>query len=201
MKSIIDWTATPLGSAVLGYVLLGICTFLFKPKSPEEYAAMAARNPRWFFARWAAFWQFLGGLALDPAKMATGLAKVITGHVRPVTTGSIPAPAMTEDDESGPYRDGFLPALALVGALSLTQVSCTPQAKSAANGALSAVELACIFSSYETDPSTLSQICGVARDMIPIVRQLIGQREGARRAGVAWRASVAPDAGTDASSP
>ena len=52
--------------------------------------------------------------------------------------------------------------------------------------------LSCIFGSPIADAPALTKLCRLAPKLIPIVSDLIGQREGAKRSGVAWsRASNA----------
>lgn len=152
MNSIREWLASPLGNAVLGYVLIALCTYLFKKRTPEEYAASAARSPVWFFSRWTPFWQLMGTWGPDPSKAAEALGKVITGRVQPLAIGIVAAKEDTpkatridptrntavviiedteedaaskkDDSEAGPYRDGFLPiVVCLIGALSLLGIA------------------------------------------------------------------------------
>jgi len=56
--------------------------------------------------------------------------------------------------------------------------------------------LSCIFGSPIADAPALTKLCRLAPKLIPIVTDLIGQREGAKRSGVAW--SHASDAGSPA---
>ncbi len=51
---------------------------------------------------------------------------------------------------------------------------------------LNAAQIACIMRSEVTDDKALADACDVAKDLLPIVRRLVGQREAARRAGVKW---------------
>ena len=74
------------------------------------------------------------------------------------------------------------------------------QARDAANiteAALSPAQLACVFASNEIDARLLATTCKIVQGLdklLPVLRELIGQREGARRAGVRW--SYEPDSGT-----
>lgn len=65
------------------------------------------------------------------------------------------------------------------------------QAKDVRDAALTLAQIACVFSSTITDEAIVAKTCGIV-DKLPFVRNLIGQREGARRAGVVW---TTPDAG------
>lgn len=60
-------------SIVIWPVLTGIVTFFFKPRTPEEYAAM---NPRW-----AAFLKMLGGSGIDAPNILNGLKQFLTKDV------------------------------------------------------------------------------------------------------------------------
>ena len=202
MNIVIDFSATPLGHAVLAWLVLGLCTLVFKKRTPEEYAKSAGRHPAWLFARVTAFWQFLGGLGLDPVKVSEALGKVISGRVQPLALGVVAVkdeptakklssapPPVVKDDDSGPYRDG-LAALLILGALSLSTSGCTPAgqqtAKTVTNAALTVAQIACLFASAETTDTTVASVCGISNDLLPVVRQLIGQREGAKKVGVTW---------------
>jgi hypothetical protein len=55
-----------------------------------------------------------------------------------------------------------------------------------AHSVLDAVQIACVFGTELVDEQKVADVCGVARDLLPIIRNLIGQREGAKRSGVRW---------------
>jgi hypothetical protein len=99
------------------------------------------------------------------------------------------------DDEQPPKGpSSLLPALILsatmIGAAALPGCSLLSP-KQAAKSALDAAAITCIFASSSDDADALSKICGVAKDLIPLIRELISQRNGARKAGVVWQASDA----------
>jgi len=75
--------------------------------------------------------------------------------------------------------------------LALLPMACSLFTPRNAKSVLSATSIACIFASRITDAPALAKACDVADDLIPLLRDLIGQREGARAAGVGWR----PDGG------
>ena len=64
--------------------------------------------------------------------------------------------------------------------------------------ALTITEIACVFASALTDSAALAAACKIAPAAIPLIINLVGQREGAKRAGVLWP-GAASDGGTDAS--
>ncbi len=63
--------------------------------------------------------------------------------------------------------------------------------------ALDAVQIACIFESQITDEKQLADACAIAQDLIPILRNLVGQREAAKRSGVSWHRDPVSDAGRE----
>lgn len=52
--------------------------------------------------------------------------------------------------------------------------------------ALTVADIACVFGSALVDPEALALACGIEKRFVPILDQLIGQREAAKRAGVKW---------------
>lgn len=79
---------------------------------------------------------------------------------------------------------------------AISEAGCKdPQlAQDIVHGALEAEQIACIFNSTITNDQELATLCHIAEPLLPLVRQLVGQREGARRAGVSWGATA--DGGT-----
>lgn len=61
-----------LMTAVAWPFVLGIVTVMFKPRSPEEYAAIAQNWPRL-----AATLQLIGALGVDPVKVTKALKKIV----------------------------------------------------------------------------------------------------------------------------
>ena len=53
--------------------------------------------------------------------------------------------------------------------------------------ALDASELGCVFASELTDAKAVADACSVDRALVPVVEKLIGQREAAKKSGVAWK--------------
>ena len=75
--------------------------------------------------------------------------------------------------------------------------ACTPQeAKTVEQDLLSASQIACVELSSLTDAKAVATACAIDSALVPILQQLIGQREAAKQVGVSWQA---PDAGSDAS--
>lgn len=58
--------------------------------------------------------------------------------------------------------------------------------KERARTALDAMQIACVMSSFVTDEKAVAEACDVADDMLPVLRDLIGQRDAARSVGVRW---------------
>lgn len=82
--------------------------------------------------------------------------------------------------------------LAAVAALSCT--GSRPVSPETTRDALTLTEIACIFASNLLDAPALASYCRIDPRLAPIIADLIGQREGARRAGVRWPSDA--DAGT-----
>lgn len=70
------------------YVVGTLFALIFKPKTEEQYARIASRNPAWFYARWAAFLQLTGTIFSDVAKaQAILLQKILKGPPKPPPQG------------------------------------------------------------------------------------------------------------------
>jgi hypothetical protein len=76
----------------------------------------------------------------------------------------------------------------LIVPLSVT--SCALFTPKNVKSALTIAQISCIFATTLTDAPEVARVCGVADDLIPVVRDLVGQREGARKAGVVWHAAA-----------
>ena len=94
------WLSTPLGIAVTSWVALGLCTLVFKPRTPESYASLALRKPTFLFTRLAALLQLIGALGIDPAKVATALLKIMLGSFETVV--AIKAPVIEKVPDTKP---------------------------------------------------------------------------------------------------
>jgi hypothetical protein len=88
--------------------------------------------------------------------------------------------------------------MGVLGVLSCT-TACTPQARSAVTDVmLDATQIACIFRSEITDDASVAKICNIAPKLLPLIRELVSQREAAKRAGYRWQLPVdggVPDGG------
>lgn len=76
----------------------------------------------------------------------------------------------------------FVSAL-ILGCSGLTQ----QQVNTITKGLLSESQLACVMSSTLTDSQALATVCGIDQALVPVLQQLIGVREGAKRAGVQYK--------------
>lgn len=59
-------------------------------------------------------------------------------------------------------------------------------AKNLANDVLTIAQIACVFASTLTDEKLVADACRIDKTLTPVLRELIGQREGSRKAGVTW---------------
>lgn len=96
-----------------------------------------------------------------------------------------------------PGAKKLLGILVLLVPLSVATSSCSLFTKKNANSAIDAITIGCVMSSTLTDESAVADVCDVAHDLLPILRDLIGQREAAKRAGVSWGGHPYRDAGAD----
>lgn len=84
-------------------------------------------------------------------------------------------------------------SIALVAAFAV--LSCSLFTKKNANTALDAIQLGCVFESELDSPKELGEACKIFGEALPLLQQLISQRNAARKAGASWRAV---DGGSDA---
>jgi hypothetical protein len=79
MNQAIAWVeAHPLlMTAVVWPFLLALVTALLKPRTPEQYAAIATRDPAWFFERWAECLRLIGAIGIDPIKVMQILKNIL----------------------------------------------------------------------------------------------------------------------------
>lgn len=84
-----------LMAAIVWPVLSAVITALFKPRTPEEYAALATNWPRL-----AAFLQLVGALGIDPVKAVVALKKIPKGKSLPPPPPPAPRPPNVTGDWS-----------------------------------------------------------------------------------------------------
>lgn len=204
IQAAINWFRTPMGQIVGLWAILGVCTLVFKPKTPEEYAALAARRPAWLWSRVAAFLTFMGGLGLDPSKVAASLVKVITGKVEPVEAlrGGLgpyraspvpPAPKLpklnTETEPPPDGRSGLLTVsfaiLALTCMLSNLATACTPGQRQTARTVLDVAKIACIIANQSLPDRDVQKVCDVADDLIDPMKDVLASSRAASAQAVA----------------
>lgn len=198
------WTLACEHQAITAYVVGSVLAFLLKPQSEEHYAAIASKRPVWFFSRWAAFRQFLPTQFNDTGKaVSIVLAKIFAGPPKPPAPPGPPigrslVPSSDPPPPSVPKSAARLMLATLVLSLLVATPGCSLLTKRTAKTVLDAAALACVFQSEVTDESAVADACDIARELIPIVRNLIGQREAAKRSGVRWSSTAADAGATDA---
>jgi hypothetical protein len=89
-----------------------------------------------------------------------------------------------------------------VGGISASTSGCSgAQNHDAAQTALTGAQILCVLATNLTNDADVAKACGIAEDLIPIIRPFLVQKEKdatlARRAGRCAEAG-APDAGSDA---
>lgn len=156
--------------AIVWPIVTALFVAIFKPRTPEEYAKSAARNPVWFFARWTAFCQLMGAWGLDPYKTVEALQKVVSGRA-----DSPPRP---------PWMNPGGPLLAItsLAALTLGLSSCTPGERQAARTALDVAEVACVLAHQELEDTEVASVCSIADPLFEPMRKILAE---ARKASAA----------------
>lgn len=156
-----------LCAALVWPTVSAILVLLFKPRTPEQYAAM---NPRV-----ASVFRLIAALGLDPVKALDALKKLVAG-VKPPS----PPPGLI--------------AVVYVGAAMMSLAACSLFTKQAAKDALSVVQVACIIAHAEMPDSDAAKACEVADLLIPDVKRILAEhRAGVARAAKAG--ACGPDAG------
>ena len=83
--------------------------------------------------------------------------------------------------------------------LVFTTVACGPTSRTDVKTALDQgapiADMACALASSLTDAEALAAVCGFEKALLPFLRNVIGYREGARKAGIVWKGPCALDGG------
>lgn len=66
-----------------------------------------------------------------------------------------------------------------------------PPAKTVVQDVLTSAQIACVFLQALTNAPEVATACGIDSKMTPLVEQLIGQREAAKKSGVQFKAPPA----------
>jgi len=56
--------------------------------------------------------------------------------------------------------------------------------------ALDASELGCVFATELSDSKAVAGLCKIDQTLVPVIEQLIAQRNAAKKAGVTWDAGA-----------
>ena len=147
--------------AVLWLMLSALLTAVFGPHSPEQMAGY----PSW--AQKAL--RVTGALGIDVPKLIRVLRSL----------GGGPGPL----------------AILIMIWFSFTFTGCASwtkqDTKAAEQAGLSLAQIACVFGSVLTDAPALAEACAIDKSLSPVLEQLIGQREAAKRQGVHYMAPAA----------
>lgn len=144
---------------------------------------------------WLALGLGIASSALDNVLMGTAWSEaLVKGFVAGVT-----AIAGHEAGIESLRKGKELLVLAVL--LTVGTSGCHLLTRQNAKTALDAVSIACIATTALTNEAEVAKACELADDLLPVIRNLIGQREAAKRSGYAWPGSDtgAPDAGLDGS--
>ncbi len=155
-------------------LLTALITLLFKPRTPGEYAAIAARWPRV-----AALLQLIGALGLDVPKVVEAVRKVVTGTSDPPKK---PPPA-------GPS----IMAFGLVVLLASQTSACALFSPRTLRSVLDITQTACIIAHQELPESDVAKACDVADELIPPMRRVLAEsRKASAEAAAKASASRCP---------
>jgi hypothetical protein len=156
-------------------LISALVTIALKPRTPEQYAAMAAMRPVWFWSRFAPLLQLVGALGLDPVKALAVLSKVFTGK---------------QDSTGRPPMGGLVVVLAI--GLAVGTSACASFQK-VTPYLPTPDQIAC--AELEADKGTpvlgIITSCGFAQDAFEIVEHLVIGHQKAK----AMRAAAALDGG------
>lgn len=149
-------------------LLTALITLLFKPRTPGEYAAIAARWPRV-----AALLQLIGALGLDVPKVVEAVGKVVTGRSDPPKK---PPPA-------GPS----IMLIGFVAILATQTTACSLFNAKTLRTILDVAQVTCIIAHQELGDADVAKVCDIADDLIPPMRKVLveSRKASAEAAGKA----------------
>jgi hypothetical protein len=165
------WAWTLAHPALSWPLISAIVTIALKPRSPAQYAAMAAMWPAWFWSRFAPLLQLVGALGLDPVKALQVIGKVFTGK---------------QDSAGRPPMGGLVVVLAIglavgTGGCALFTPANLPET------ILTGKQIACIIERAFVDDATLNTVCDL---LTPAQRAAAKQVAAAHREQLAKRMSA-----------
>lgn len=167
---------------VLVPILTGLFNLLFKPKTPTQYAKIAAYSPRL-----AAFLQLMGAVFPDPEKAGRiFVSKILKGPPGPpIGPSIIPPPS--------PPNGGLL-RRSLVGCcIALLTASCTPDARRALLETITDAAK-CGLQNMNLPDEQILKVCAIEAADADRILRIVG--EGRQQAAMA--AAQAEERGTDA---
>jgi hypothetical protein len=80
--------------------------------------------------------------------------------------------------------------ISLAAVLLVAPAACSLFTPANLKSAIDATQLACVFASALTDSAAVADACQIDRSLVPVLDQLIAQREGAKKSGVRWGADA-----------
>ena len=139
-------------------VLTALVNWLFKPRSPEEYASL---NPRL-----AGFLKFIASTGLDLTGAFQGLGKLFAGMKPPPGAATMLFGMMT-----------------LTAALGCTWLA-SPEAKTTEKAILRTADVLCIIANAELDSAAVAEACSIERALMPEIQKLLAaQKAASKKAG------------------
>ena len=73
---------------------------------------------------------------------------------------------------------------------SLAIAGCSLFTAQNAKTALEVSQIACVFATELTDAAAVATACQIDQELVPVIQQLISEREAAKKAGVHWGADA-----------
>jgi len=140
-----------------------LITVIFKPRTPEQYAKMAAKYPTWFWTRIAALLQLIAAAGFDPVKINKIVRKFMLGSV----------------EERTSKRPPPLGLILLVGWLGLSEVACTTKQLVRATE-LTADNAQCALDNMDLPEEQMIVKCVLRPENVEAIMRIIRNERSAR---------------------
>lgn len=147
-------------------LVLALVAWLGKPRTPAEYAKIAARAPTAFWSRWVEVMRLVGALGLDPIKAVKVIRKIAESFKK-------------DDDGPPPPPSGpsvMTPLLVFISlCLALTQTSCSAAKWEAFGKDLLADKTRCAMTYMDLSRDEVIKKCAINWDDIDRIWDLVSQ--------------------------
>jgi len=175
IKLAAEWHALPSYARLFLLVSLVV---LFRPRTKEAYAALASKEPKWFFARLAALMKFGAAMASDVYKAREALGQIVSGKFFSVEEELARKSVPPRSNEGGFAHRKLMHSLAGIFCLCIAGCALLPFARTALNVA----EIACLVGKELRTDEDFKKACQLSDAVIPEARKyMAGQRMAASR--------------------